>query len=80
MTIESSDVMNEKRKTKINQVQSRSISYVGGRRSYADICRLCTIVDDSIGMQCSIAIKLIKLTEHELELARQENHEPSEWQ
>ena len=60
MTIESSRVINEKRTSKIDQVQSRSISYVGGRRSYADICRFCTIVDDSTGMKCGIAIKLIE--------------------
>ena len=59
IAIKSSSVT-EKRKSKIDQVESRSVSCGGRMRSYADISRFCAIVDYFSGMKISVAIKLIE--------------------
>ena len=58
-TIELS-IVTEKRKAKIDQVESRSIGCGRRKRSYADISRFCAIVDYFSGVKISVAIKLIE--------------------
>ena len=50
----------EKRKSEIDQVESRSLSCVRRKRCYADISRFCTIVDYFSGVKIGVAIKLIE--------------------
>jgi hypothetical protein len=49
----------EKRKSKIDQVENRSISCARRKRSYADISWFCAIVYYFSGVEISVAIKLM---------------------
>ena len=56
--------MEHKLISKIDQVESQSISCAGRKRRYADISWFCAIVNYSSGMKTSIAIKLIEEAGH----------------
>ena len=60
ITRELSIIETEERKSKIDQVESRSISCAGTKRSYADISRFCAIMNYISSVKISIAIDLIK--------------------
>ena len=54
-----SSLVTKKRTSKIDQIESRSISCVGGTNSYAYISRFCAIVDYFSSVKIGVAIKLV---------------------
>ena len=53
-------IITEKQKSKIDQVESRNISWAGRKRSYTDISRFYAIVNYFSSVKISVAIDLIK--------------------
>ena len=70
-----------RRKSKIDQVESRSVSCAGRKRGYADISWFCAIVDYFSGVKISVAIKLIEGAGWVISTTYEQGnfHEPSEW-